>query len=85
MKCLYLDVIQNLQDDNLEEDDEESFSASPSDVEPDGPIETVRRYFAETLGFGLLETLTKNKIPPKIVSLKNNLVIFFLFICCSNN
>ena len=65
-------MLSNLQDDSLEKDDEGSFSASPSDIETDGPveegsIESMRRFFAETLGLGLLTNISKTKPPPKIV------------------
>lgn len=66
---VFLDIISNLpNNDSLEEEDEGSFSGSPSDVEPDGSIESVRRFFAETLGLGLLNNLVKEKPTPPIVS-----------------
>lgn len=61
------DVIPNSHDDSLEEDDDGSISASTSDIEPDGPVETVRRFLQQTLGLGILENLNKVKGPPKVV------------------
>ncbi|XP_065210597.1 NAD-dependent protein deacetylase sirtuin-2-like [Planococcus citri] len=68
------DLISSLPtNDSLEEEDEGSFSGSPSDVEPDGSIESVRRFFAETLGLGLLGNLVKEKPAPPIVLDEANL------------
>lgn len=63
------DVIINFQDNSLEEDNEGSFSASPSDAEIDGSIEegsieVGRRFLAEALDLGFLAGIWKNRSPP---------------------
>lgn len=78
---MFLDIIPILPSNHsLEEDEEGSFSGSPSDVEPDGSIESVRRFFAETLGLGLLGNLVKEKPSVPVVSCNFFCLLLFIYL-----
>lgn len=73
-------MIINFQDDSLEEDNEGSLSASPSDAEIDGSIEegsieAGRRFLAEALDLGFLASIWKNRSPPSKPVSKLNLLM----------